>query len=140
MTMSIDDPNVFRPAHESQAESRAMTRSEAAAARRNFEQMNGTLITIQRHLLNLPVTETNVNEVAEQLLAASRLRESLNVAKPLLTAALPQNSGGKLSEHERKEIRGYYQTGHFTQNALAQQYQVSQATIHNIVTDSLEKE
>lgn len=119
--------------HEHQSESKALSRADVAAARRNFEAVNQSLVDIQRHLLQAPLSDLNVNEVASQLMAAAQLRDTLKATVPLLTAALPKNTGGKLTDQERREIKGYYSTGRFTQEMLAEQYQVSQATIHNVI-------
>ena len=97
-------------------------------------ELSKSLDTIQRHLINMPVDQTNAQEIAEKLLAASALRESLKRHEQQILSALPQAKGGKLSDKERLEISGYYQTGHFTQDALAEQYGVSQSTIHEIVS------
>jgi transcriptional antiterminator len=117
-----------------QAESRAMSRSEAAAARRNIEDMNKTLTAIKHHLVSAPVTTLNATEVAEKFIAVAELQECIDKNRALLMQALPSNTGGKLSDKERQEIKGYYATGNYTQDALAEQYQVSQATIHNVIT------
>ncbi|MYN04404.1 hypothetical protein GTP41_20125 [Pseudoduganella sp. DS3] len=127
----MTDPT--RPGYEALAESRMMTRSEVAAAKRSISELSKSLDQIQRQLINTPVAKTNAHEVAEKLLAASALRESLNRHEAQVLSALPQSKGGKLSDRERKEISGYYSTGHFTQGALAEQYGVSQSTIHEIV-------
>lgn len=132
----ISPKNDVQSAYVIQDESRMMTRAEAAASRRTFADTDKALIAIQRNLLNMTITETNVDVVSQQLMAASRLRESLKQTKAILLASLPDNSGAKLSDQEQTEISGYYATGNYTQNQLAEQYQVSQATIHNVTTKS----
>lgn len=129
-------PNDTQAAYVIQDESRMMTRAEAAASRRTLADTDKALVAIQRNLLNMTVSETNVDVVSQQLMAASRLRETLKQTKSILLASLPDNTGAKLSEQEQKEISGYYATGNYTQNQLAEQYQVSQATIHNVTTKS----
>lgn len=123
-------------AYQVQAESHVMTRSQTAAAKRNMAELGKSLDLIQRQLINTAVEQTNALEVAEKLLAASALKESLKKHEAQILSALPQSKGGKLSDRERQEISGYYATGHFTQDALAEQYGVSQSTIHEIVASN----
>lgn len=132
--MGIENDD-FRPAHVYQSESREMTRSEVAKARRTMTEMEESLVSIQRHLMNIPVSETTVHQVAEQLMAAASLRQSLAAVAPVLQQAMPQAGNARLTERERREIRGYYMTGNYTQEQLAAQFGVSQSTIHNTVTD-----
>jgi hypothetical protein len=122
------------PSHVVHAESRAMTRSDAAAARRSIADTNKTLIALKHHLLSAPVTTLNADDVAKKFIAASELQECIDKNKDLLMQALPNNTGGKLSDRERTEIKGYYATGNYTQDALAEQYGVSQGTIHNVIS------
>lgn len=123
-----------QPAHIELAESHAMTRSDAAAARRNIADASKTLIAIKNHLLSAPVTTLNADEVAKKFIAASELQACIDKNKGILMQALPSNTGGKLSDKERREIKGYYATGNYTQDALAEQYEVSQGTIHNVIS------
>lgn len=62
---------------------------------------------------------------SEQFMAVSQLRESLKKNEALLLQVLPSNTGGKISDQERNEIQWYYQNGHYTQETLTGQYQVS---------------
>lgn len=54
----------FRPAHVYQSESRALSRGEVAMTQRSLYDMAASLVAVQRHLMNVPVPQTNVNEVA----------------------------------------------------------------------------
>jgi DNA-directed RNA polymerase specialized sigma subunit len=128
----VGDQN-SKPAYRVQAESNVLSRSEVAATKRNLTELGKSLDLIQRQLISTPVDQTNAQEVAEKLLAASALRESLKRHEQQIVSSLPQTKGGKLSDRERQEIAGYYATGHFTQDALAEQYGVSQSTIHEVV-------
>lgn len=125
--------NNSKPAYRVQAESHVLSRSQVAAAKRSLTELGKSLDLIQRQLINTPVDQTSAQEVAEKLLAASALRESLKRNEQQILFSLPQTRGGKLSDRERQEIAGYYATGHFTQDALAEQYGVSQSTIHEVV-------
>ena len=125
--------NNSKPAYRVQAESHVLSRSQVAAAKRSLTELGKSLDLIQRQLINTPVDQTSAKEVAEKLLAASALRESLKRNEQQILSSLPQTRGGKLSDRERQEIAGYYATGHFTQDALAEQYGVSQSTIHEVV-------
>lgn len=125
--------NNSKPAYRVQAESHVLSRSQVAAAKRSLTELGKSLDLIQRQLINTPVDQTSAQEVAEKLLAASALRESLKRNEQQILSSLPQTRGGKLSDRERQEIAGYYATGHFTQDALAEQYGVSQSTIHEVV-------
>lgn len=137
--MGIENDD-FRPAHVYQSESRVMTRSESAMTQRTMDDMANALVAMQRHLMNVPVSETTVNEVAQQLMAASQLRQTLQTCAPILQTALPQAGNARLTDADRQEIRGYYATGNYTQDQLAKQYQVSQGTVSNIVTDDDDKD
>ena len=131
--MGIENDD-FRPAHVYQSESRAITRSESAMTQRTMDDMATSLVAMQRHLLNIPVSETTVNQVAQQLMAASQLRQALDSCAPVLQGALPQAGTARLTDADRQEIRGFYATGRYTQEQLARQYQVSQATVSNTVS------
>ncbi|MBU7442159.1 hypothetical protein [Paraburkholderia fungorum] len=115
------------------AESPAMTRSDVAKARRSMQDLGHSLELVQRQLLNVPVDQTNALEVAERLLAASRLKETLKQTQAAINESLPHGKG-KLSDEVRQEIAGFYLTGQYTQETLADQYNVSQSTVHEIVT------
>lgn len=128
-----NDHDDFRPAHVYQSESRAMTRSESAMTQRTMEDMANALVAMQRHLMNAPVSQLTVGEVAEKLMAASTLKQTLESCAPVLQAALPKVGTARLTDSDKREIRGYYATGNYTQEQLARQYQVSQATISNII-------
>lgn len=123
------------PAIVVRAEQQVMSRSQVASTRRSIEDLRQNLHTVQNHLVNIRCNETNVGEVAQQLLAASRLREMLEDTAPVIQSALPVSSGARLNDRERQEILGLYQSGNYTQDRLAGQYGVSQTTIHNVVSD-----
>ena len=122
-----------KPVHLAYAESPAMTRSEVATARRSMADLGRSLELVQQQLLNVPVDQTNAVEVAEKLLAASRLKEALKHTQAAINASLPHGKG-KLSDEARQEIAGFYFTGQYTQETLADHYNVSQSTVHEIVT------
>lgn len=65
-TMGTENDD-FRPAHVYQSESRAITRRESAMTQRTMDDMATSLVAIQRHLLNLPVSGMTVNQVAQEL-------------------------------------------------------------------------
>lgn len=111
----------------------AMTRSDVASAKRNLEGLKESVEQIQKKLINSPVDQANVMVVAEQLLHAAKLRQTIQETEASILSSLPQQKGGKLSEQERKEIAGFYSTGLYTQTALASHYGVVQSTIQTIV-------
>jgi len=124
------------PAIVARAEQQVMSRAQVASTRRSIEDLRQNLHIVQNHLVNIRCDETNVGEVAQQLLAASRLRETLEATAPVIQSALPISNGARLNERERQEIAGLYQSGNYTQERLAGQYGVSQTTIHNVVSDT----
>lgn len=114
-------------------ESRAMTRSEVAQGRRALQEMNDTLLAVERQLLHEDLTAANALEVANKMVLASNLRKKLQEAAPMLQGAMPNAGNARLSARERQQVKGYYMTGNYTQEQLADQFQVSQATVSNIV-------
>ncbi|KAA0948939.1 hypothetical protein FQ186_03720 [Pseudomonas sp. ANT_H14] len=116
-------------------ESQAMTRSQVATAQRSFQEMNDSLLAVERQLLHEDLTAANVQEIAEKMVLASDLRRRLQAAAPVLQGVTPKAGNARLTDRERREIQGYYMTGNYTQEQLAAQFQVSQATVSNIVTD-----
>lgn len=123
---------------ESRHEYKQMTRSDVAATKRSLRGLESSLQKIQTDLINRPVDEGNVNEVAHQLLAASQLRQAIMKNRDIIESAITTKTGGKLTQKEKKEINGYYMTGNYTQSQLAEQYGVSQPTIHNAINSSEE--
>jgi hypothetical protein len=117
-----------------------MSRSDVAAAKRNIQGLKESVELIQRQLLNVPANNANVGDIANQLLAASALRQAIQANETVILSALPQQKGGKLSDKERQEIDGYYKTGNYTQTALADQFGVAQSTIQAIVSSSEDTE
>lgn len=47
--------------------------------------------------------------------------------------AMPNAGNARLPVGERQQVKGYYTTRNYTQEQLADQFQVSQATASNIV-------
>nr|WP_267911043.1 MULTISPECIES: sigma factor-like helix-turn-helix DNA-binding protein [Pseudomonas] len=74
------------------------------------------------------------------MVLASDLRKRLQAAAPVLQAVTPRAGNARLTDRERTEIQGYYMTGNYTQEQLASQFQVSQATVSNIVSDDDDSE
>ena len=102
--------------------------------------MNETLLAVERQLLHEDLSAANALEVAEKMVLASDLRRRLQAAAPVLQAVTPKAGNARLTERERVEIQGYYMTGNYTQEQLASQFQVSQATVSNIVSDDDDSE
>lgn len=123
------------PGYVIKTESREMTRSEVAKGRRALQEMNDTLLAVERQLLSDDLTSSTALEVAEKIVLASNLRKKLQDAVPMLQGSMPNPGNARLSDGERRQIKGYYHTGNYTQEQLADQFQVSQATVSNIVSE-----
>lgn len=115
------------------AQAEIFSRSKRAAVRRNMADLYRVLEHVQRNLFETPVTQTNAEHVARQFLAAAELKEAIRKNQPEILESLPPTRGSKLSEPERREIAGFYATGLYTQEELAAQYGVSQATVHGVI-------
>lgn len=134
-----DPSNPSNPGYIIRTESREMSRSEVAQARRSFQEMNESLLAVERQLLHEDLRPENANEVAQRMVLASDLRRRLQAALPVLESSMPSAGNARLTDRERQQIQGYYATGNYTQDQLADQFQVSQSTVHNIVTDDDDK-
>ena len=136
MAEELNDPSGYVIKTESQA----MTRSQVAATHRSFQEMNDALLAVERQLLHEDLSAANALEVAQKMVLASDLRKRLQAAAPVLQAVTPRAGNARLTDRERTEIQGYYMAGNYTQEQLASQFQVSQATVSNIVSDDDDSE
>lgn len=123
-----------------QAEQPAFSRAQVAATARAFQDINGQ-IEQSRGVIAGSMTNAGTMgyDAFQQAWASRQQLNLLNEQAASLQAGLaqympaPSSFQGNLSEAERVQIRGLYQTGLYTQQQLADQYGVSQATIARIV-------
>ena len=123
-----------------QAEAPAATRAQAASAHRAFQDINASIQHAQEVLSNAmtfaPVMGYDAFQQAWQARQAlNGYQEQANQLQQGLSSHIPAPSAfqAQLSDTERKQIRGLYASGLYTQQHLASQYGVSQATIARIV-------
>jgi DNA-binding XRE family transcriptional regulator len=81
------------------------------------------------------------NNVAENLEWCNNSENQLHRYRVLKTGALygVMNNRAKLTEQQTKEVKAKYQTGEYTQKQLAEEYNVTQSTISQIVTNKIRK-
>jgi len=132
-----DAPQVAQVA---QAEQPAFSRAQVAATTRAFQDINGQIEHARNVIGHSMTNAASMGYGAFQQAWAAReqLNQLQGQATNLQTGLsqhmpAPSSFQGNLSEAERVQIRGLYQTGMYTQQQLADQYGVSQATIARIV-------
>jgi hypothetical protein len=118
----------------SRVEGRHISRTVVATTRRGIDDIKKGIEEVAKGLMHQGFDEEmTVNEVAAKFLEAQRLRAELNAVLARTEAMLPNHGNAKLTENEKKQIRGLYSTGLYTQTQLAGQYGVQQPTISEII-------
>ncbi|MHB9704036.1 helix-turn-helix domain-containing protein [Alcaligenes aquatilis] len=126
--------------HVVQAEQPAFSRTQVAATTRAFQDISGQIEQARSVITNSMTNASAMGYDAFQ--QAWNARETLNTlheqADTLQTGLaqfVPQVSTfqGNLSQEERNQILHLYRSGLYTQQQLADQYGVSQATIARLV-------
>jgi hypothetical protein len=81
------------------------------------------------------------NNVAENLEWCNNSENQLHRYRVLKAGALygVMNNRAKLTEAQAKEIKAKYQTGNYTQKKLAEEYNVTQSTISQVITNKIRK-
>lgn len=120
------------------------SRSDVATTRRALTDLEIQSSRLQDQLQR-DIASANTASM-DQFQAAWKKRETLNQVngqianlRETLEDMMPSPGKAKLSDQEKKEIKGLYQTGLYTQTSLAQQYGVSQPTVGDVVRDDKSK-
>ena len=125
-----------------------ITQSEVAKARRNIRERKETYLSmndeLNRQMQNAAATG-DFNQFQEAAASASRLKDYGSQIdheeKELeqIIGSAPSKRQGRVSDEVKTEIHNLYHAGVSNQTQLATEYQVSQATVNNIVNDDPSK-
>lgn len=128
-----DDPPYLSEAPQQQG----FTRADVATTRRALHDLQKQAGKLSDAIFQLAATAPHVSHLAFK--EAWEKRETLNKMQAQMVdlqaemeSILPSTSTARLSDNERRQIKGLYATGLYTQQQLAEQYGVSQPTIGDI--------
>ena len=129
-----DDPTHIVQA----AQQQSFTRADIATTRRAFQDLQQQAGKLSDAIFQIAVTAPQCSRDAFQ--AAWEKRDALNKMQAQMAelqsqmdSIMPSASTARLSDNERRQIRGLYATGLYTQQQIADQYGVSQPTIGDVV-------
>lgn len=116
-------------------ESSRFSRAQVATTRRGIDDLRSGIDRIERTLLDqsYDASDAGVHDSFMKFQQARKLKAELNRALEQTEAMLPTHGNAKLTEEEKRQIRGLYSTGLYTQEQLARQYGVTQPTISDVV-------
>lgn len=114
------------------------TRSDVATINRSIQDLKNQASRLQNNLVS-QMTQTQAVDM-EDFKNAWQKREELNQLNQQITELeqkfkthMPSMSNARLTDEERKQIKGLHSSGLYTQQQLADQYGVNQSTISDIV-------
>ncbi|AMV47828.1 hypothetical protein [Paraburkholderia caribensis] len=119
------------------AQQQSFSRSDVATTKRALQDLTTQTKKLQDAIWQIAATQQECTKEAFE--DAWKKRGQLNeVNRQLasigqhLEATLPRVGAARLTEREKTEIKGLYQSGLYTQSQLAEQYGVTQPTISDI--------
>jgi hypothetical protein len=121
-----------------QKQQQCFTRSDVATTRRAIQDLKSQSEKLKGSL-NQSLAEadnTSFNEfkaIWEQRNKLNQVNNQVNELEQGIAEIMPSLSKAKLSNEERNEIAGLYNSKLYTQSQLAEQYGVSQPTIGDVV-------
>lgn len=131
-----DDPKIN--IIQQQVAEQATTRSDVATMRRSISDLKSQVDRLQGNL-TATLTQPKSMEFSNFELAwkqreeLNQLHENISELESKLKQHAPSASSARLTEQERKEIRGLHSSGLYTQQQLADQYGVTQPTISDLL-------
>lgn len=127
-----------KPSFVQKAQQQAFVRADVAATTRAFQDLDSRVAKLSDSIFQLAATAPNCSKEAFE--EAWKKREELNQVhhdlanlESKIKSCMPPSSTARLTPQERQQIKGFYQTGLYTQQQLAEQYGVTQPTIGDIV-------
>lgn len=122
------------------AQQQSFSRSDVATTKRAIQDLENETKKLRDAIMQMASTDSDCPQ--ELFEAAWQKQKQLNLAnkelaslKQRLNNCLPHTSTARITDKERKEIRGLYSTGLYTQGQLAEQYGVTQPTISDITKE-----
>lgn len=136
------DPSSNKPTtvHEqfAQQSKTHLSRSEAAEARRTIHGMQQSYLNLKPVVTNR-MMEAGKNQdlnamksITADLETLEKMEASITSLNNMVSSATI-DTNRRTTEQERQEIRGFYSSGKYDQNDLAEQYDLSQPAISKIV-------
>lgn len=120
------------------AQQQQITRSDVATTKRAFQDLKNQAEKLSNTVFQIAATAPNCTKEAfeeawEQRNKLNAVNVELAKLEGEMATCMPSTSTARLGDKEKKEIRGLYATGLYTQQQLADQYGVTQPTIGDIV-------
>lgn len=126
------------------AQQQIFSRSDAATIKRAFQDLNKKTTILQNEIMRLAATEKdcsveNFKEAWENRKKLNELNTQFSSLEKDLSSYLPKPSTARLSTREKQEIKGLYQAGLYTQSQLAEQYNIRQSSVSDIIKNQDKK-
>jgi predicted nucleic acid-binding Zn-ribbon protein len=127
------------PSHIVQAaQQQSFSRADIATTRRAFQDLQGQTEKLKNAIFQIATdtphcSKESFDEAWKKRDQLNQVQAQMTVLQEQMNGIMPSASTARLSEIERRQIKGLYATGLYTQQQLADQYGVSQPTIGDIV-------
>ncbi|MBF6650433.1 hypothetical protein [Methylobacter sp. BlB1] len=120
------------------AQQQAISRSDIATTKRAFQDLRDKTQKLQDTIWQLATNASDCPKDAfqdawDKRQELNQINKQLTAMEELISNCMPKASTARLTEKERTEIKGLYQSGLYTQAQLADQYNVTQPTISDII-------
>lgn len=124
-----------------QKQQQCFTRSDVATTRRAIQDLKGQSEKLKSSLSQALATADNTSMDEFQSIWSKReklnqVNNQVNELEQSINEIMPSLSKTKLSDEEKNEITGLYNSKLYNQTQLAEQYGVSQPTIGDVIKKS----
>ncbi|MFC2436200.1 MAG: hypothetical protein ACFNOK_05425 [Aggregatibacter sp.] len=119
----------------------ATSRSDVATVKRSIRDLQKQVSRLQNNLSSQltrqeQVDLTSFQQVWENRKKLNSLNQKINELEQEISPHIPSLGNARLTEEEKRQIKGLHNSGLYTQKELADQYGVTQPTISDIVRQS----
>ena len=119
----------------------ATSRSDVATVKRSIRDLQKQISRLQNNLSSQLTRQeqmdfTSFQQVWENREKLNSLNQKISELEQEINHHIPSLGNARLTEEEKRQIKGLHNSGLYTQKELADQYGVTQPTISDIVTQS----
>lgn len=119
----------------------ATSRSDVATVKRSIRDLQKQVSRLQNNLSSQLTRQEQVDLTLFQQVWKNReklnsLNKKINELEQEISPHIPSLGNARLTEEEKRQIKGLHNSGLYTQKELADQYGVTQPTISDIVRQS----
>lgn len=120
------------------AQQQQLSRSDIATAKRAIQDLRSQSEKLQQAVIQVVASQPQCTpeafqEAWQKREELNKLNERLQHIEVQMNLNAPVASTARLTEKEKQEINGLYQSGLYTQAQLANQYGITQPTVSDIV-------